>query len=185
MLIDDNLLARGITWSNVTDQATDYMDGRFFSENKTYNLSFTIEPSATGYRRIPMESYRVRSFMDWQQSRVSGSLIEFEDAVEVFPDDILPGSGLYFNHGKGFLVKTQAAMYIANIKLIGAIVSNLKPAIETELKNFYLALYDAQADRIYATMTRVKDSYKNTAQENSFDTTVKKRSYTKLKYNRI
>ena len=58
--IEDELTAYGVTWNNVVTQATDYMDGRFFFENRVYHLSFQIDTSDKGFRSLDISGYKVR-----------------------------------------------------------------------------------------------------------------------------
>jgi len=181
--IEDELTAYGVTWNNVVTQATDYMDGRFFFENRVYHLSFQIDTSDKGFRSLDISGYKVRSFLDWQQNRVEYNDFEYEVAplVANTGNTKVDNPAYYVTHGNEFIVPATTASYIANLKLLGADKTKVKQSIENELKSFYSALMSCDTERIYSTMTRLKDSYKNILQENSFDTTVKRALYGAIK----
>ena len=183
--------------SSVDDRLEFTCFNQLFDENKIYHFHFKIDPSETGFRRLSvLNDYRIKAFFDWQENRVYGSHIGFEDAELITDPTIiannernlgdmsLNNSGYYTTHGNEILIPTTNVSFNINIKLLGAKSDRLKESIQKEFKSFYMALYDRNTEKIYNSMNRLKDSYKNITQEFSYDTTIKKKSYGKIKLHR-
>ncbi len=194
MIVDDNLIARNIVWDEIKQEAINYMDGRFFNNNKVYHFHFRIDPTDKNFRRLPnLELYRIKGFYDIEANKATGNKVEFDEATAITIEDNIrsmgdvndPNYSYYLTHGNEFLIPTQVSSFNLNLKLFGAKTDSLKQSIETKLKVFYMSLFDSDVTSIYESMKVLKDSYKNIIEEISDNNEIQKKSYAKVKLYRI